>query len=381
MRRIFTLPITPQPHCSFLRHYTAFYADVIGKLMGCSTSIIANTVGMKSDREADAEFQGYRNSIRQLGIACDTDHDGSEGYRNYFAGWLRALIEKQLVRQERQKIVWCSCGRVEMPLIAANAILRQERQKSLLRGSTITDARCVLCGSTLEAAHEEILTIQMMPRLVERFVPSLYRAQLTSVRDLISSRPAIVSRNHRETAFRVGTGPFAANIDTDFYWTAFPMYLCSADDVATVISSPTTLHQLLRIAACANLLDDGPSIEFIIHPLVRLVESSDFVSSFFTTDQLLEKATSVLALRMFMALGINWTAQETLLQSRELYWAMMTARSLQLPSTPAARRTAGLEDLPLVFNRLELHNAYKAIRAGTLQLSHEGLIQAIAPLS
>ncbi|MDR2396236.1 MAG: hypothetical protein LBD57_06520 [Endomicrobium sp.] len=276
MLRVVTLPITPADgngefDRSFVTLFTPFVADIVAKDLMVKPTIMLNIVGMKSDvsgKSSESQMREYLGCLNRLGIAADAFNDAHDDYESYFGNLVTKLLKERKIISEAKQMVWCKCGRIEMPVEVANSILYTARHKTLLTGEDLASAVCKKCGSKLETSVDEVQLFRLQPARINVF-PPIYREELQAIIKRLTDNGLIISRLHR-----------AAHccFDIDFRWSGFVNYIAKSNDEVVIVSSPTTLNQAARVILFTKMIEPSINIRLIVHPLLRVQDGGVVLS-------------------------------------------------------------------------------------------------------
>lgn len=371
MLRVMTLPITPKNGNSFLTLVTPFVADVYAKASQAQLTIVLNTVGIKSknsrvsSKEQHREYQRLLSCLGMDPARCE--HDGTDLYESFFQLEISRVKTLSLFQHSRRDIAWCSCGRVEIPVDVASKIIVEQRQKTLISGSSCKDAKCVACGSFLEFGNEEVVHINL-PQAIISADPSLYSKELTAITERTCKRDVIITRKHRGTE---------EEFDTDFRWYGYVGCFASPGDDVVIITSPTTLNQAVKVLLYCHVVYPDIRIRLFIHPLVRVIDHKVIMSTM-SGQEFFDFLDTPIQARMFLALGMQWAAPEGSIGTDEVYLIRQTSQKITDCSCVNVGCIPG--SLCDVFTRNNVNLLFKQVRCGKI-LSHSQtqLVSLIQP--
>ena len=365
MLRVVTLPITPVSDGarSFLTLITPFVADIVAKTMGATLTVMVNTVGVKSDTSGVSphdQFLGYGRLLCDLGISSRCDHDGSRDHENHFRVAVDLLRSSSTLKTVEREMLWCGCGRVEVPIVVARQLVAQQRNKSLIIGNSLSQSRCRKCESVLFSGLEQVQTISLKESdVVVR--PTLYTEEIRAVVARVSGVETVVSRRHR------GTHDF----DTDFRWWNYVGRVAEPGDRVIIVTSPTTLNQAVRVVLFTKMLYPDIQVELLVHSLVRLSERNELQSV--TDTGFVGAVGGSLRARMLLALALRWSASETTLCQTDLNLVQITESAFK----SAVRPEKVVQEK--LYHRGDVVSFYKQLRKQTSVLQHEQLVRIIQP--
>jgi len=351
MLRVVTLPITPGNKRSFLTLFTPFVADMYAKSVGAELTVMLNTVGIKSANsgvDSRQQHANYQMHLKRLGMgSVQCVHDGVQEYETMFQENISRMRKQTLFNNTAKEISWCSCGRVEIPTEVVRKIILEQRHKTLITGSSFSTASCSTCHSPLETATETVQTLQF-PQIEVTVEPRLYTNEIRAIADRTAENNIIVSRYHRNSDER---------FDADFRWYGYIGYVANPGDEVTIISSPTTLNQAVKVMAFNQLISPEIKVKLLIHPLVRVVDDQIQMSTM-DINGYFDFLDNPLQARMFFALGLQWSSGESLVRAREVHLIKLTSPYL------SRNVSSGLLFSVLKFNRNNVSGLYKQLRRG-----------------
>lgn len=370
MLKIMTLPITPNRRCSFLTLVTPFVADIYARSIGAELTIVLNTTGIKSESYGMSPADQYKNYIHLLlrlgmgSIRCV--HDGTDLYESFFQSEMIRIKEMSLLQRLNRTVAWCSCGRVEIPVDVALKIIADQRHKTLIRGSNLENATCAVCHSSLNTGDKDVSHIWLPKENID-VEPCLYAKEIEAIVERTAERDVIVTRHHRG---------IEEKFDTDFRWYGYVGCFAKPGDEVVIITSPTTLNQAVKVFLYSKMAYPDIKIRLCVHSLIRIIDHKIKMSKM-NIDEFLALLNPLQA-RMFLSLGIQWTALESFIGTNEVYLIKQTSQKI----TEGVQSESGCfsQSLQNVFTRRSISSLYKSIRRDqTLSPEQLQLLRLIQP--
>lgn len=373
MERIVTLPITPVEGRTFLSLFTPLVADIFSRLFCRGLTIMVNTVGYKTEGDGDALFEKYRQLLAGISIV-DRDeyfftHDGQGEYQIFFVEAVKKLLAEGVVKSRVENTAWCQCGRVGLPQVVVDNLLLEKRKKTLITmiGGKVA---CSQCLGLLDTDLVKNYFIELPNPSNFTIEPQIYTSEIQAIMDRNTSRPLIVSRVNRAIKQAIVSD---ICFDIDFRWMFYPGYLLQLGfDKLTVITSPTTLNQTMKMLSLCSIVYPDVKFHIIIHPLVRICDERTVISKMSVGEYLVHVGSAAVA-RSFLSLGLQWTQYETTVRSSELHLIRQTCEMLgRLNWHDKKLSVAGKYP-----DRGEILKSYKNLRGGKLTDEEKLLISSV----
>lgn len=373
MLRVMTLPITPRNSNSFLTLTTSLVADVYAKAFCAELTVVLNTVGIKSESSGISPTEQYKNYqylLSRLGMnPAKCEHDGSDLYESFFQSEVSRMEGLSFLQRSKRDIAWCSCGRVEIPVDVALKIISEQRQKTLISGSSFGGAKCIACDSFLVSGNEEVMHINLHTATVLA-EPLLYSRELATITERTSKRDIIITRRHR--------GP-NERFDIDFRWYGYVGCFANPGDEVVIVTSPTTLNQAIKVLLYCQIAYPEITIRLFIHPLIRIADHKVTMSTM-STQEFFDFLVIPIQARMFLSLGMQWTTPESFIGTDEVYLIKQTSQKITDYNCVGVDCITG--SLCNIFTRNNVNSLFKQVRCGrVLSRSQNQLVSFIQPLT
>lgn len=371
-----TLPILPSVARPFLSLTTIICADIVSKSMDVPFCMSMNTIGMRASK-GDTDVADYVATSKQVGVGLTSKfqfHDADPEFFDYVSECLSSLLKSGQLVLKTQTISWCACGIVEIPTdflkTASNA------QFSLIQRKD-TRFFCMKCKNELHSSEEKVWTLVFGENTASLRAFGCGTRQLDDSFARIRSSQRFISRNHREAVEMCIDGN-KVDIDVDFYWSFFLGFLLSKyDEDILVVAGVRTTQQLAQCVALLPLARTT-KVSCLIHPYVRPIGNPGLVEKSIADFLQIEHRSEVV--RAFLAMGLSWKQPLSLLSTKGLYLAQVSAfpRIEQLAPDDCSRPISSLNEFMRWCRPNQLQSSFKALRSGRpLSVMEQKIIRAI----
>jgi len=186
----------------------------------------------------------YLDQLSRLNIKPSVvKSDNSQDYKECVINVVYDLFNRGFLKIQKMSMIYCDCGVVELPYVVYKTLKAQNRYKN------IQQDRCKECGSKLLQKTESVLVLHLPNEKMEISIsPSFYKNRLEQGFENFQ-RPIVISRNHRN-GLRVTLKGQSFNLDTDFYWMVYLIYL-NDQKVYIISGSDTINHSAKAIKLCS----------------------------------------------------------------------------------------------------------------------------------
>ncbi len=319
-----TLPIAYRPNRSFKILFTPLVANFISKF--CRLEIIypIDLMGIRKpvkSKDRDEIIRLYKKQLFDLNvyqfdsIFSNTDHD----FWKYVAGVIDQQISCGDCKFVTTEIIFCGCGKVELPNNVFQLIKSQERLK-LVEFTKDKKWVCVDCKNELKIKTERVLVRNEINSNINWGVfPEIYNNIVKISTQEILSRPIMISRHHRSLE---NTISFKNNIaiDPDYCWAYFLNYLKrkTGENNFILIVGANTIPQACRTITLAKTLDPKIKIHMIIHPIINFNRFNQKYPGKLTVERMVEYCGSTEITKTLLASCIQWNSYYSVLNDEEI---------------------------------------------------------------
>lgn len=378
MDNVLTLPLTPSGKKSFLIFFTPLFADIISKAVSAKLTVMLNATGLKSeftDNTVDERVNEYSDYCRKLGVDNSTAtfaHDGTKSFQDFSEKMIQELFIDGLIKEKTEEMMWCNCGRVELPSCFLDSLDCGVWRRSLLcKKDGIV--KCRVCGQPLSSGKEKSYTISLPETQQIEVLPSIYTDRVNDLATRIARHPTIISRRHRIGKKMVLNGEEIV-VDTDFCWMGYLGYL-GIEKSCHIVTGLSTLNQAIKVVAFSKLVYPDTKVSLVIHPTIKIKDGNQRLSGLGIND-FLSLCDSANVARIILTGCIQWRHSESTLNSDEMDLISKSASHIKHESSDDNRPLTANE-LPEFINRQKVFEWLKCLRNHNLLTRQQRFLQKI----
>lgn len=367
MKKVMFLPVTPGKHNNFETLLGPLLADFISRVCQVPLDVVLNTISSFKDFEEN--YDPYLKQLKRLDIGLNKyDYDGSPAYHQYVEDLVFSLYQKKILSVSRENIAVCKCGRVE--------VLQDALEETLLNrcAKLISGNRCKHCGTLLEKKEEDVLRMSFSQQdLTFDVRPVRYKKKIQSILNRLRKNPFIASR-HARTGQTVELKGKKFVLDADFHWMACINYFAPKNDHICLVAGSDCLNHVSKILSLSRLIEPSLKYTLIIHPLIEVVGSSDIFKNM-KIDAYLDACRNKQTARTFLALGLQWARERTMLNSSDFHLVKQNLSPREIKICGEKTGEVDFLKIPCLFNRSKLTDFLKALKTKREISSDEAILK------
>ncbi len=249
-----TLPIKPQKNTNVGMMVAPTIMEHIGNIFNIDKCMSVNLLHTYANK--DEELNNYKMYIENAGINYNFLFKDEE-YTQQLLNIIKKMIESGIISVQKEHIVYCDCGKVDMLKDATN---NNGKLYHMENGKII----CNCCNNLCHEQEADVLTLKINEHESASISPAFLQKDIQDIESQFIGKKVLISKK-RNTGFKLQIDNNSFNIDIDFIWSNYFKLLNYQNEI--FIASNHQLYNMFFINYLSKVSSDK-NLHFIATPYI-----------------------------------------------------------------------------------------------------------------